>query len=170
MEVLRAIENSGIGIWVRESGSVLSYPTIIFLHAVGLTFVAGVNTALDLRLLGFAPRLPVAAMEGFFPVMWIGFWINALSGVALLIADASTMMVSWVFWIKMAAIALAVVNLVFIRRLMIAGGPTWMIERNAVPLRVKLLAGTSILFWTTALTAGRLTAYLGAGALAKGGL
>jgi hypothetical protein len=108
-------------------------------------------------------------MEGFFPVMWIGFWINALSGVALLIADASTMMVSWVFWIKMAAIALAVVNLVFIRRLMIAGAPTWMLEQNAVPLRVRLLAGTSLLFWTTALTAGRLTAYLGSGALAKGG-
>jgi hypothetical protein len=169
MEFLRAIENSGIGIWVRESGSMWSYPTIIFLHAVGLTFVAGVNTALDLRLLGFAPRLPVAAMEGFFPVMWIGFWINALSGVALLIADASTMMVSWVFWIKMAAIALAVFNLVVIRRLMIAGAPTWMLERNAAPLRVRLLAATSLLFWTTAVTAGRLTAYLGAGAVAKGG-
>ncbi len=169
MEFLRAIENSGIGIWVRESGSLWAYPTIIFLHAVGLTFVAGVNAALDLRLLGFAPRLPVAAMEGLFPVMWTGFWINALSGVALLIADASTMMVSGVFWIKMAAIALAVVNLIFIRRLMIAGAPTWMLERNPVPLRVKLLAATSLFFWTTALTAGRLTAYLGAGAGAKGG-
>jgi hypothetical protein len=84
IDLLRAIEDSGIGIWVRESGSVWSYPTIIFLHAVGLTFVAGVNAALDLRLLGFAPRLPVASMTGLFPVMWVGFWINALSGVALL--------------------------------------------------------------------------------------
>jgi len=170
MEVLRAIENSGFGIWVRESGTLWSYPTIIFLHAAGLTFVAGVNAALDLRLLGFAPRLPVAEMEGLFPVMWAGFWINALSGAALLIADAATMMVSWVFWIKMAAIALAIVNLVFIRRLMFGGEARAAMDRNAVPLRVKLLAGTSLLCWTIAMTAGRLTAYLGAGALAKGGL
>ena len=111
MDVLRAIEDSGVGIWVRESGSLWSYPTIIFLHAVGLTFVAGVNAAIDLRLLGFAPRLPLASMRGLFPVMWVGFWINALSGIALLIADATTMMVSWVFWVKIAAIVLAVITL-----------------------------------------------------------
>jgi len=168
MDLLRAVENSGFGIWVRESGSVWSYPTIIFLHAVGLTFVAGVNAAMDLRLLGFAPRLPVTSMAGLFPVMWVGFWINALSGVALLIADASTMMVSWVFWVKMAAIALAVVNLIVIRRLMFVDVPESGIARDIVPVRVKMLAGTSLFFWTAALTAGRLTAYLGAGALAKG--
>jgi hypothetical protein len=165
MDLLRAVENSGFGIWVRESGSVWSYPTIIFLHAVGLTFVAGVNAAMDLRLLGFAPRLPVTSMAGLFPVMWVGFWINALSGVALLIADASTMMV---FWVKMAAIALAVVNLIVIRRLMFVDVPGSGITRDIVPVRVKMLAGTSLFFWTAALTAGRLTAYLGAGALAKG--
>lgn len=169
MDWLLAVENSGFGIWVRESGSLWSYPTIIFLHAVGLTFVAGVNAAMDLRLLGFAPRLPVASMAGLFPVMWVGFWVNALSGVALLIADASTMMVSWIFWVKMAAIALAVVNLVLIRRLMFADVPEWVVKRNIVPARVKILAATSLLFWTVALTAGRLTAYLGAGAIAKGG-
>jgi hypothetical protein len=167
MDLLRAVENSGFGIWVRESGSMWSYPTIIFLHAVGLTFVAGVNAALDLRLLGFAPQLPVASMAGLFPVMWAGFWINALSGVALLIADASTMMVSWVFWLKMVAIALAVVNLIVIRRMMFDDAQSAG-ARNLVPVRVKMLAGTSLFFWAAALTAGRLTAYLGAGALAKG--
>jgi hypothetical protein len=169
MELLRAVENSGFGIWVRESGSMWSYPTIIFLHAVGLTFVAGVNAALDLRLLGFAPRLRIASMAGLFPVMWVGFWINALSGFALLVADASTMMVSWIFWVKMAAIALAVMNLVSIRRVMFLDVPDWVVKRNIVPARVKMLAATSLLCWTVALTAGRLTAYLGAGALAKGG-
>ena len=171
MDVLRAIEDSGFGIWVRESGSVWSYPTIIFLHAVGLTFVAGVNTAVDLRLLGFAPRLPLASMRGLFPVMWVGFWINALSGLALLIADATTMMVSWVFWVKIAAIVLAVITLARIRYLLCldphstaARGDT-----DTVPPRLKVLAVASLFLWTAAVTAGRLTAYLGAGAVAKGG-
>jgi hypothetical protein len=171
MDVLRAIEDSGFGIWVRESGSLWSYPTIVFLHAVGLTFVAGVNAAVDLRLLGFAPRLPLASMRGLFPVMWVGFWINALSGIALLIADATTMMVSWVFWVKIAAIVLAVVTLARIRHVLYldphaaaAPGGT-----DAVAPRLKMLAVASLFLWTAAVTAGRLTAYLGAGAVAKGG-
>ena len=171
MDVLRAIEDSGIGIWVRESGSLWSYPTIIFLHAVGLTFVAGVNAAVDLRLLGFAPRLPLASMRGLFPVMWVGFWINALSGIALLIADATTMMVSWVFWVKIAAIVLAVVTLARIRYALYldphaAAAPG---GNDAVPPRLKMLAVASLFLWFAAVTAGRLTAYLGAGAVAKGG-
>jgi hypothetical protein len=68
----------------------------------------------------------------------------------------------------MAAIALAVVNLIVIRRLMFVDVPESVIAPNTVPVRVKMLAGTSLFFWATALTAGRLTAYLGAGALAKG--
>ncbi len=171
MDVLRAIEDSGFGIWVRESGSLWSYPTIVFLHAVGLTFVAGVNAAVDLRLLGFAPRLPLASMRGLFPVMWVGFWINALSGIALLIADATTMMVSWVFWVKIAAIVFAVITLARIRSLLYldpraAAAPG---GHDAVPPRLKLLAVASLFLWTAAVTAGRLTAYLGAGAVAKGG-
>jgi hypothetical protein len=171
MDVLRAIEDSGIGIWVRESGSLWSYPTIIFLHAVGLTFVAGVNAAVDLRLLGFAPRLPLASMRGLFPVMWVGFWINALSGIALLIADATTMMVSWVFWVKIAAIVLAVITLARIRHVLYFD-PRSAVARggnDSVPRRLKMLAAASLFLWFAAVTAGRLTAYLGAGAVAKGG-
>jgi hypothetical protein len=169
MDVLRAIEDSGFGIWVRESGTVWSYPTIIFLHAVGLTFVAGVNAAVDLRLLGFAPRLPVASMKGLFPVMWIGFWINALSGLALLIADATTMMVSWVFWVKMGAIVCAIITLVRIRRLLFFDPHAPRERGDVIPPRLKLLAAASLFLWFIAVTAGRLTAYLGPGALAKGG-
>ena len=169
MDVLRAIENSGFGIWVRESGSLWSYPTIIFLHAVGLTFVAGVNTAIDLRLLGVAPRLPIASMKGLFPVMWVGFWINALSGLALLIGDATTMMVSWVFWVKMAAIVCAVLVLARLRYALFVD-PERPIEDDAVPARVKWLAAASLFLWCAAVMAGRLTAYLGSGAVAKGGL
>ena len=171
MDVLRAIENSGVGIWVRESGSLWSYPTIVFLHAVGLTFVAGVNAAVDLRLLGFAPSLPLASMRGLFPVMWVGFWINALSGIALLIADATTMMVSWVFWVKIAAIVLAVITLARIRYVLYldpnaAAAPG---GNGTVTPRLKMLAMASLFLWFAAVTAGRLTAYLGAGAVAKGG-
>ena len=164
------LESTAPSTWLRESTSLWAFPFVLCMHTFGMAVLAGLNSALALRLLGVAPRVPLAPLGQLFPVMWAGFWINALSGAALLIADAATMMVSWVFWIKMAAIALAIVNLVFIRRLMFGGEARAAMDRNAVPLRVKLLAGTSLLCWTIAMTAGRLTAYLGAGALAKGGL
>src|SRR6266566_2805723 len=44
MEFLRAIENSGLGSWVRESTSIWAYPTIIFFHGVGMGLLVGMNT------------------------------------------------------------------------------------------------------------------------------
>jgi hypothetical protein len=158
MNVLTAIENSGFGLWVRESGSVWSYPTIIFLHSLGLAILVGANMALDLRLLGFAPGLPVAALEKLFPVMWTGFWINAASGVALSIADATTMLVSPLFYFKMALVAGAVIVMVAIRRRAFLGSPP---GDRLIPPGVRLLALASLGLWTGAIVAGRLTAYVG---------
>ena len=158
MNVLTAVENFGFSVWVRESGSLWSYPTILFLHSLGLALVVGLKTAIDLRLLGFAPTLPIAPMKRMFPMMWAAFALNAVSGVALLMADASTMMRSPVFAVKMALIALAVVVLSVMQTRVFRGdGPAG----DRVSASVKALAVTSLLLWTAAITAGRLTAYLG---------
>ena len=156
--MLDAIENSGFGIWVRESGSLWSYPTIIFFHSLGLSFLVGMNFVLDLRILGVAPRLPIAPLERLFPLLWLGFWLNTVSGLALLVADASTMLVNPVFLVKMACIALAVMAMVQVRRLLFASPPP---GSSPLPFNVKLLAVASIVLWAAAITAGRLTAYLG---------
>ena len=108
MAFLSAVENSSFAIWVRESGSLWSYPTIIFLHSLGLSFLAGMNAAVDLRLLGLAPRVPLAPMEKIFPIMWLGFWVSGASGVALLAASAklvaATSLLLWIgvmYWGRM---------------------------------------------------------------------
>ena len=152
MEFLRAIENSGLASWVRESPTIWAYPTIIFLHGVGMGFLVGMNTVIALRLLGFAPNLPMEPMENFFPFMYLGFWINAASGVLLLIADATTFLTNPLFYLKMALIALAVVNIQFLKKSM---------HKLSVPMSGKILAGISLVLWAGAITAGRLTAYIG---------
>lgn len=158
MQFLLWLENSALGSWVRESSSLWAYPAILFAHTVGLGFLVGLNTAIDLRLLGFAERIPIAPMEQFFPVMWLGFWVNAVSGTLLLIADASTKLTNPVFYIKMAFVTLAVVNMVLIRRRVFRDP-----ELPTLPLAisVKALAVTSLFFWMGAITAGRLMAYFG---------
>jgi hypothetical protein len=89
MNVLVAIEQSAFSTWVRESPSVWAYPTILFLHTVGLGLLVGASMVIDLRMLGFSPAMPLEPMKKFFPVMWLGLWVNALSGVVLVMIDAS---------------------------------------------------------------------------------
>jgi hypothetical protein len=165
MDLLRAVEASQFSEWVRESGSIWSYPTIIFLHSVGLAIIVGLSTAIDLRVLGFAPDLPVAPMEKLFPIMWAGFWVNAVSGVFLAAADAPAMMTSWLFLLKMAIIGFALVTMAFLRRELFRPPPT---SDGVMSGTAKALAVTSLLLWTGAITAGRLTAYLGPSAEIKG--
>ena len=116
MNLLRAIEASNFSVWVRESGSIWSYPTIIFFHSVGLAIIVGLSTAIDLRVLGFAPGVPVAPLEKLFPIMWVGFWVNAVSGLFLAMADAPAMVTGWLFLLKMAIIGLAVITMASLKR------------------------------------------------------
>jgi hypothetical protein len=158
MQFLLSIERTAFATWVRESSSLLAYPTILFLHTVGLGFLVGMNAAIDLRILGFADRIPLKPMERFFPVMWFGFWVNALSGTALLAADATTKLANPVFYVKLAFIALAVVVMVTIKRRVFAAPP---LDAERVPAFGRGLALASLVLWTGAITAGRLMAYLG---------
>src|SRR5207237_9398070 len=116
---------------------------------------------LDFRILGFTPDIRLSPMEKFYPIMWCGFGINAATGVVLLAASASTIAVSGVFWTKMALILLAIVDLQVIRN-RIFRDP--LLDKRPVPMSNRLFALVSILLWTGAITAGRLIAYVGAGA------
>src|SRR5213083_2872395 len=108
MDFLRAIEQSSFSQWVVGSSSVLAFPSVLLLHTIGMGLVVGINAGIDLRILGLAPALPLAPMERFLPVLWVGFWVNAATGIVLLAADATTKMMNPDFYVKMVFIALAI--------------------------------------------------------------
>src|SRR5690349_4294780 len=116
MDFLRQLEQSGFATWVREGGGLLSYPLILFCHTIGLGTLAGVSAFVDLRLLGFASRVPLTPLRGLFRLMWMAFALTAASGICLLIADAHTKLASPIFYVKMVFVALALVNVTIIRR------------------------------------------------------
>jgi len=132
MDFLRLIEQSSFSQWVTGSSSVFAFPSILLLHTIGMGVVVGISAGIDLRILGLAPALPLAPMEKFFPLLWIGFGVNAVTGTILLAADATTR--------------------VFNEPL---------VDKKPLTSDVKLLAVTSMIFWLGAITAGRLMAYLG---------
>ena len=158
MSFLVALEESGVAAWIRESPSIWSYPFIIFLHSFGLSLVVGLSVMIDLAVLGFAPGMELAPMKKLFPIIAAAFWINLASGVLLAIADATTMLVSPIFWVKMGLIAFAVATVLLIKKQVFGGDAS---AHGPMPLRVSVLAIASLLLWTAAMTAGRLTAYLG---------
>jgi hypothetical protein len=158
MDFLLRIEQSGFSTWVRESPSPWAYAAVLLVHTIGMGLVVGINAGIDLRILGLAPAMPLKPMERFFPILWIGFWVNAVSGTILLAADATTKLQNPDFYVKMAFIALALVNLRMIRARVFRDPQ---LDKKPLSSNVKVLAVTSMIFWLGAITAGRLMAYVG---------
>ena len=148
------LESTALSLWLVESPSVFAFPLVLALHTIGLGLLVGLNAALDFRLLGGAAHIPVAEFRRFLPVMWAGFWLNAVSGVLLLIAYPAKALTNPVFYLKLLLIGVAVGILVALRRRLLS-------ERMAAsaPRRVKLLAVASLVCWAGAIIAGRLLAY-----------
>jgi len=156
MDMLSALENSGFSTWLLGSPSIWAYPTVLTLHTLGLGMLVGANWALDLRLLGVAPGIPLQAMEKLFRLMWIGFWINTVSGVMLFAGEATTKGTTWLFMVKLALVAVGVVIIVFTRRSVYGRG----VETPQVGGRARALAVASLVVWVAAIAAGRYMAYL----------
>jgi len=142
------LEHTAFSIWIRESPSLLVFPTFLIVHAFGMAFLAGTNAALDWRILGVAPQIPLRLMEKFFPVLWFGFVINLISGLLLLIGYPTKALTNPVFYIKIGCIAGGMVMMMLIRNRVIRDG------RDG-----KMLAIVSLIFWISAIVAGRLLAY-----------
>ena len=153
------LENTAIGVWTRESPSIWAYPTVLTLHTIGLGVLVGANAIIDLRLLGFAPRLPLPSLSPLYRFMWAGFAINAITGALLFVANATTKSTQPIFYVKLALIAAALAITGAIRRA-VAGEPSTS-HQPAPPVRsARRLAVVSLVLWTGAIAAGRLMAYL----------
>ena len=114
--------------------------------------------AVLVSVLGFWPKASLKPLERLYPVMWTGFWINAITGTVLLLADATTKVPSVVFWTKMAFVFAGVWVLIVIRK-RIFGDPV--LTSGILPPGTKRLAYVSLICWLGAIEAGRLLAYLG---------
>ena len=146
---LAQIDQSSLATWIRGSGVLYGYPLILLLHTLGMGTLVGLNSALDLRLLGFGPGIPLPSLEPTFRLMWAGFALNAVTGSLLFIADATKHASNPAFYVKLTFISLALVTLTRIQRHIFRrqeGG--------------KALAAASLVCWFIALSAGRLMAYV----------
>jgi F0F1-type ATP synthase membrane subunit c/vacuolar-type H+-ATPase subunit K len=155
-DFLLRLQESDFGVWVSSAPTIFAYPTILMLHTVGLAMIVGPAWVLDVRLLGYGARLPVEALRGAFRIMWIGFFINASTGIALFISEADDKGMKWIFWVKLLAIALALIVTTRLRGVVFGSG----VASDVATPRARRLAKASMFLWFAAITAGRLMAYI----------
>jgi hypothetical protein len=156
MDFLAALESSGFASWLRESASIWAYPAVLTLHTLGLGVLVGASAVIDLRLLGAAPHIPIEPLRRLFPIMWAGFWVNAISGGLLFVTDATTKGTTTVFMAKLGIIVLAVIVVATIKRSVFGQDA---VSSNP-PMSVKALAAASLALWLAAIITGRYMAYV----------
>ena len=156
-EFLESIENSGFASYIRETPSVLGYSTVLALHTFGMAFLVGLSGVIALRVLGIVPELPLKPLKSLLPLVIIGFWVNAITGIVLTALAIRSLLANWDFYVKLASIAVAIVALQKMRRY--AFGDAAAPDDAPASAEAKRWARTMLLFWGLAVLGGRLTAY-----------
>ena len=154
--LLLTIEESGVSTWLRESESPFAFYFVLLFHTFGLALLVGANVVIDLRLLGIERDIPLAPLKRLFGIMWLGFAINAVSGVLLLIAYPTKALTNPVFYTKLTLIGFAVWVMTRLKS-RVFDEPA--LNEAAMIGRGRTLAKWSLVLWIGAITTGRLLAY-----------
>ena len=153
---LRSIEESSFSTWLRETESPFGFYFVLLFHTFGLALLVGANGLVDLRLLGFSSSIPLAPLKRLFRTMWIGFGINATTGVLLLTAYPTKALTNPVFYAKLIMIGSAIWILTKLQKEVFAD--TTVTEADMMAKGASL-AKWSLALWVGAISAGRLLAY-----------
>ena len=148
------IETSALSEWIRGSDCVCAFPTIVTLHNVGMAFLAGGGIAIDLRIIGFAPGIPLKPMGRLVPLLWLAFALNGLTGILLLIAYPTKALTNPLFYVKLSLVAAALGLVYRIATDILAAD-----DAGEKPAKTKALAITSLAVWAVLIAAGRFLAY-----------
>jgi hypothetical protein len=157
MEFLAALEETAIANAIRTIPWL--YPAIETGHYIGLSLLVGGIMLIDLRVLGFARRLPLKGMIGLLPFVWAGFVINVLTGSLLFIYGATNFGTNGAFQVKMLFMVLAGLNALAFDLAVRRSGDSW-VAADRPPVHVKGFATLSLVFWLCVVTTGRWMAYL----------
>ena len=144
------IEESALNNFLTETNSVFVFPAVLVLHAIGMALLVGTHAAIGLRVLGVAPRIPLAAMASFLPAAKIGLALNVFSGVLLLISYPAKALTNPFFYAKLSLIVLALFVFASIKK-----------DAFVTPSHdpSKRSAALLLFLWASTIAAGRFLAY-----------
>lgn len=143
------LEATTIGTAVRES--VWAFPVIEAVHLLGLSLLGGALLVVDLRMLGVGLRgQRIAALAGHVRPWLVGSVVVLFAtGIPLFLSEAVKCFYNTSFWVKVAALILALLFTFTVRERMARD------ETLDTSLRSRALAVGSISLWFTVAAAGR---------------
>ena len=142
---------------MRES--LYAFPVLLTIHLISLVMFAGLVMMMDLRLLGVAYRsTPFSEVQArLFPWQMVGMAVTSVAGLLLLYAQPMRYFGKVLYWIKMALMVLAGVNMLLFHFITYRSIDKWDIA--SPPVAAKVAGGLSLAMWAGIVTFGRLTAY-----------
>jgi hypothetical protein len=146
------IEDSAFSTALRESD--YAFPLSLTVHVVSVALVAGTTLPISLRLIGYLKGAPISSLMRYLPIFWVGLVASAASGLLLLIAYPTKSLTNPLFYLKIAAILIAVAMVWMLRRSLRTPG----LSEKDLPFP-GLIGGASLGLWTFVIAAGRLLAY-----------
>ena len=154
-ELLAAVEQSALAEALRFWR--WTYPLINAGHIIGVALLFGAILPLDLRLLGLWRGVSLASLARVLvPVSGCGLGLALLTGPLLFSVDPFRYAGLPLFWLKLALIGLALVNLILLRR-----SAAWRSGTvQTAPGRLRLAGLFSALLWLAVILCGRLIAYV----------
>lgn len=155
LSFVRWTQSTGIGDFVQSH--TWMFPAGEALHFMGLSLLVGVIGMVDLRMLGFAKKVPFAPLHRLTPWGIAGFGINVSTGIMFWFVNPElyALEVPQISFYKLLFIFLAGVNLLVFRLTvfdqMMRLGPG-----DDAPLLAKFIGATSIFLWLGVIWWGRM--------------
>jgi hypothetical protein len=134
------------------------WPTMESVHFAGLTLLFGSIAVWDLRLLGMASSVPIAAFHRLVPFSVLGFMLNAASGSTFLMTEPDQYIYNPAFHFKLLFMTLAGLNIIvfytlFFRRVRALEAGV------SAPAALRVIGAVSLLSWAAVIVCGRLITF-----------
>ena len=147
LDVFESLEQSGIGLLIRES--LWLFPALEAVHLLGLSVLGGSLLMVDLRLFGagIRSRTPEQLVRMVRPWLVGSLLVLMGTGVPLFLSEAVKCYYSYSFWVKMSALGIGLLYTFLIKHPVI--------RRGAGPGVQAVMGVLSLAIWLTVAGAGR---------------
>jgi hypothetical protein len=129
-----------------------AYPALEVVHIVGIALLLGNLVLLELRVLGAAPALPLAALaRAALSLVVLGFCLAAATGLLMFASQPMELLANRVFTVKLGLVALAGCN------------AAWFHGRGSLQRGDALAKAQALLslgLWLAVVACGRFIAYV----------
>lgn len=152
------LEGSSLSEFIRTD--VWGWPVALTLHALGTALLVGLIFVMGLRFFGLFELIRFSSLSRLFPLIWLAFGLQVLSGFLLWITKASRYVADGAFELKVVLIVVGVVLTYQFAQTMQKEAVSWDAAGTVSSHKARIVAAL-MLVWAGVLIAGRLTGYLG---------